>query len=113
MKLNLECIRQTIDWVEYPIVEIDVDKYVFFQLDYRGDRGIWYLIGHKCDDNHKWTTDELSVHGCYFKNICNFIKEVNKCKGRNMVSRFNNLHYSNGYYDELNRLLIAVNEQHT
>lgn len=107
--MKLECIRHTTDWVEYPVVDIDIDKYVFFQLDYRGDKGIWYLIGYKCDNN-KWITDELSVHGCYFKNICNFIKQVNELKGRNMVSRFNNLHYSDTYYAELSRLLNAINE---
>ena len=109
--LEVECFRYTSDWIDYPIVKIDLDKFVFFEMDFRLDDGIWYIIGHKVDDNNKWSIEELSEHGCYFRNAAKFIYEANKHSERGiMVSRFNSLHYSEKFYRNLKSLLNAVSE---
>lgn len=100
------------DWTEIKEIEINLDEYVFFEVDYRGENS-WHIIGHKCDKNYKWTTEELSDHEvASIYDLAKFIAQTNAydngkfqpCK----VSRFNNLHYYDGFYDELTRLFDLV-----
>ena len=113
--VKLITYEYSIDWSYRVEVEINLDEYAFFEVDYRGGNS-WHLIGHKCDrETYKWTTKELSIHWCYLMDIAEFIYKANKymyekTKGhqRCKVSRFNNLHYCEDFYKELQRLFEAV-----
>ena len=105
------------DWTDTKEIEINLDEYVFFEIDYRG-RDSWHIIGHKCDKNHNWTTEELSDHQVTsIYDLAKFIARANaydngkfqSCK----VSRFNNLHYYDGFYDDLSRLFELVKKYET
>lgn len=109
--VEVKCYRYTSDWFESPIVKIDLNKFIFFTLDFRGDEGWWHIIGHYTDKDGKWEQKELSVHGCRLADAAKFVHEANKKRERGvMVSRFNNLHYSDKFYNELKKLLDRVND---
>ena len=99
-----------LDWYHDEKIEINLDDYVFFECDYRCDT--WYLIGHKCSKDYKWSQEQLSGHWSYPNEIAKFIYEANKyartkyqpCK----VSRFNNLHYSGDFYKAMQKLFEMV-----
>ena len=110
--VKVRCFHFWSDWTELKEVEINLDEYVFFEVDYRGEDS-WHIKGHKCISNYKWVVDELSEHGVVsVLDLVDFIKaansydEVQKCK----VSRFNNLHYNDNFYDDLSGLLCLLNE---
>lgn len=110
--VKLKTWKYEIDWSYEYIIDIDIDEYVYFEVDYRGENS-WHLIGHKCDKDYKWTEKELSYHWVYFWDMVDFIARSNLVKDklgctRCRVSRFNNLHYSNLFYGKLTELLEAV-----
>ena len=95
-------------------IDVDIDEYVFFSVEYRLKS--WHLVGHKCDDNYKWTTKEISYHWVDFNDLVDFIVSANNVKDdfgntRCRVSRFNSLHYSNSFYNALSELFKAVEEK--
>ena len=110
--IKVSCMHFYSDWTDTKEIEINLDEWVFFEVDYRG-KDSWHIIGHKCDENHKWYTEELSDHqvtsAC---DLARFIMHANAydngkfqpCK----VSRFNNLHYLDGFYSELSRLFEMI-----
>lgn len=115
--VELHTYRFSIDWTYEEKVEINLDDYVFFECDYR--LSDWHLIGHMYDkETEKWSTKELSAHWCFERDIADFIFKANKydkskdiihrqgCK----VSRFNNLHYSNGFYKSLQTIFKMVEQ---
>ena len=109
--VKVRCFHFWSDWTDINKIEIDLEKYVFFEIDYRGS---WHIKGHKCDENYKWTVEELSDHGVVSAlDLAEFIVSANtynpyqRCK----VSRFNNLHYYGGFYEELQKLLGLVAEK--
>lgn len=102
-----------LDWYRDEEIEINLDDYVFFECDYRCDT--WYLIGHKCSEDYKWSQEQLSGHWSYLNEIAKFIYEANKYARTNptkwqdcKVSRFNNLHYSGDFYKALQKLFDMV-----
>lgn len=110
--VKVECIHFWIDWTGIKEIKINLDKYVFFEIDYRG-KDSWHIKGHKCDSEHHWTEEELSDHQVSsIYDVAKFIAQTNaygsgkfqSCK----VSRFNNLHYSGGFYEDLQRLFELV-----
>lgn len=110
--VKVECMHFLSDWTEIKEIEINLDEYVFFEIDYRG-KDSWHIKGHKVNDNCEWTERELSDHQvCSIYDLAKFIAQANAydngkfqpCK----VSRFNNLHYNNGFYEELTRLFELV-----
>lgn len=114
---KLRTHRFSIDWTYDETVEINLDDYVFFECDYRFDT--WHLVGHICDKKtHEWSTRELSIHWCWEREIAEFIYQANKYeKSKDIihragcrVSRFNNLHYSSGFYESLKKVLNIVAE---
>ena len=112
--VKLKTQKYIIDWTYEYEIDIDLDEYVFFQVDYRLKS--WHLIGHKCDKNHNWTTKELSYHWVDFGDMVDFIVKANNAKEKSgytrcRVSRFNALHYSESFYSELSRLLNAVEKE--
>lgn len=112
--VELHTYRFSIDWSYEEKVKINLDDYAFFECEYRDDS--WHLIGHKYDKKtEKWSTRELSAHWCFERDIAEFIYKANKyakektksfqdCK----VSRFNNLHYSGGFYRSLQKVFDIV-----
>ena len=112
--VELRTHEYSIDWCEERKVEINLDEYVFFECDYRGDT--WHLIGHKCNKKtHAWSREELSIHFCFPLEIAEFIYKANKyarekTKGWQgvKVSRFNALHYSKDFYGALRALFNIV-----
>ena len=102
------------DWTDFRKVDIDIEEWVFFEVDFRCDS--WHLIGHKYNkQSEKWEREELSNHGCFIRDLAEFIAEANTYPDksgfkRNRVSRFNNLHYSNEFYVRLNQLLNLVDK---
>lgn len=112
--VKLKTYRYEIDWSYEYEVEINVDEYVYFTVDWRGERS-WHLIGHKVDENHNWSEKELSYDWCFLRDIADFIAKVNNIKDkfgntRCRVSDFRNLHYSEGFYKELGQLLKIVEQ---
>ena len=112
--VKVNCMHFWSDWTDMNDVEINLDEYVFFSIEYRGEDS-WHIVGHKCDKNHNWTTRELSDHQVSsISDLADFIVAANaypKSKGKMQdckVSRFNNLHYSGSFYKELAKLLEIV-----
>lgn len=112
--VSVKCYHFWSDWTTTTCVNIDLEKFVFFEIDYRGENS-WHIIGHRVVDekNFKWGTEELSEHGVVgLHEVARFIKVANsynknqECK----VSRFNNLHYFGGYYKELRKLFDILEE---
>ena len=112
--VKLECSKFTLDWYIDKEIEIDVDKYVFFEVEYRGGDAAWYLQGHRYIENtQKWIVDDFDYHMCRTYEMAKFIAKVNKIKSeqgfvRNRISRFNNLHYSTDFYEKLSKLIELV-----
>lgn len=114
--VKLKTHRYSIDWTYDEEVEINLDDYAFFECDFRGDS--WHLIGHKYDKKtEKWSTEELSIHWCWEREIAEFIYEANKYASEKSVfhkvckvSRFNNLHYSSGFYESLQKIFELVKQ---
>ena len=116
-KVYIKCLRLLSDWTVDENVEVDLDKWTFFTVDYRGENS-WHLVGHRVKDRerYEWETEELSIHGVFgirtlaeFINAANCYNKFQRCK----VSRFNNLHYCDGFYEELAKLLKLVKEVNT
>lgn len=110
--VKVECMHFWSDWTDIKEIEINLDEYVFFEIDYRGEDS-WHIKGYKCDSKHRWTEEELSEHQVSsIYDVAKFIVQANAydsgkfqpCK----VSRFNNLHYSGGFYEDLQRLFELV-----
>ncbi len=98
---KVECMHFWSDWTDIKEIEINLDEYVFFEIDYRG-KDSWHIKGHKCNDNYEWTEEELSEHQVSsIYDVAKFIAQANAydsgkfqpCK----VSRFNNLHYDSNF----------------
>jgi len=112
--VKVNCMHFWSDWTDMRDVEIDLDKYAFFSIEWRG-KDSWHIVGHMVDDNHKWSTEEVSDHQVSsIRDLANFIayanaypKSVGKMQGCK-VSRFNNLHYYSDFYAELSHLLQLV-----
>ena len=110
---KLRTHRWSIDWSYEEEVEINLDDYVFFACEYRTDD--WHLIGYKHDKKtDEWTTKELSIHWCFEREIAEFIYKANKYAKKHYqhckVSRFNNLHYSGGFYKSLQTIFNIVKQ---
>lgn len=114
--VKVQCLHFWSDWTDIRDIEINLDEYQFFEIDYRG-RDSWHIKGHKCDNEYNWTEEELSDHEVSnISHVAHFIAQVNSyarskypyqsCK----VSRFNNLHYYNGFYEDLKKLFELVRE---
>lgn len=108
---KISCMHFWSDWTEIKEIEIDLDEWVFFSVEYRG-KDNWHVIGYKCE-NHNWTTTELSDHQVTsIYDLAEFIVQANTYVGKKFqpckVSRFNNLHYSGSFYDDLSKLLELV-----
>ena len=109
--VKVRCMHFWSDWTDINDIEINLDNYVFFEIDYRGDKS-WHIKGHKCNDKYEWAVEELSDHCvCNIDDLAEFIAYANaygdkyqRCK----VSRFNNLHYYDGFYDKLTELFERV-----
>ena len=115
--VKLRTHRWSIDWAYEEEVEINLDDYVFFACEYRTDD--WHLIGYKHDKKtDKWTTEELSIHWCFEREIAEFIYKANKYEREKQdfpiqhckVSRFNNLHYGGGFYKSLQKIFDMVKQ---
>ena len=59
--VKVECMHFWSDWTDIKEIEINLDEYVFFEIDYRG-KDSWHIKGHKCGSEHRWTEEELSDH---------------------------------------------------
>lgn len=105
---TVECIKYVSDWYQNVTIEIDLNEWTYFTVDFRGESD-WYLIGHKCE-NDKWIQKEFGEHGIWRNRLVDFIVEANshsqyqKCK----VSCFNNMHYYSNFYEELSKLFRDV-----
>lgn len=44
--VKLKCTDFTTDWYRDKEIEIDIDQFIYFEIDYRGENS-WHLIGHK------------------------------------------------------------------
>lgn len=102
--VKVSCFHFGNDWTDIEEISINLDEWVFFCIDYRGES--WHIIGYKCDDNYKWTEEELSGHGVRsIHDLAEFIAKANIYKRDKIqpckVSRFNNLHYSDSFYKDL------------
>ena len=113
---KVNCIHYSHDWSYIITKEINLDEYVFFEIDYRGNS--WHIKGHKCDPNYHWSEEELSEHEVKdIGEVAKFIAHANAypksigkfqdCK----VSRFNNLHYSDSFYEALTSLFALVKKE--
>lgn len=112
--VELKTWRYSLDWAEEEKVQVNLNEYAFFECDYR--LGSWHLRGYKCDKKtYKWTSEEVSLHWVYPLDLAEFIYKANKYasskefRGKHCkVSRFNNLHYSGGFYEAMEKLFAMV-----
>lgn len=113
--VKVRCMHFWSDWTEIKDIEINVDEFIFFEVDYRGEDS-WHIIGHRGNENHEWKGTELSDHQvASIYDLAEFISKVNSCDNGKYqpckVSRFNNLHYSDSFYQELQSLLALVEKK--
>lgn len=74
-KVKVTCYRFWSDWTDLVPVEIDIDEYNQFELQYRQDR--WFIIGLNYE-NDKWHYTDLTIHGIVSKkDVANFINVAN------------------------------------
>jgi hypothetical protein len=100
--VKLKCYHFWSDWTTTNYIEIDLDKYKFFQIDYRCDS--FHLIGfYKVDDN--WLQSELSDHGIVgIQELAKFISIV----GSSKINKIVNYHNSKDFLEKINILLEKV-----
>lgn len=115
--VKVNCRAFSNPWMDWRDVEINLDEYSFFEIDYRGPDS-WHIIGHKCDSEYNWNSINLSnAQVSRIDDLAKFIAYANvyarkkseifqACK----VSRFNNLHYTGSFYGDLQILLNLVKE---
>lgn len=105
--VQLECFHFWSDWTTFEKVDINLNKYQAFRIDYRCDS--WHVMGYRYDGySEKWEQDELSIHQACPQSLISFIKELNK---RNKpIYEFRNYHNSNGFANSLQKLLCNVFE---
>lgn len=97
-KVTITCYRFWSDWTDLVPVEIDIDEYNWFELQYRQDR--WFIIGSKYE-NDKWHYTDLTIHGIIStSDVAKFIKVAN-----NKINKYSTL---NSHPD----LIKYINELH-
>lgn len=112
-KEKLKCADYTIEGVMDKEIEIDVDKYVFFEVEYR-EESSWHLFGYSfIQETGKWQKTEFCYSICSIYNMAYFIAKVNNIPDengmlRNRVSKFNNAHYNIDFYQELKKLFELI-----
>lgn len=83
-KVTITCYRFWSDWTDLVPVEIDIDEYNWFELQYRQDR--WFIIGSKYI-NDKWHYTDLTIHGIVStRDVANFVKVAN-----NKINKYSTL----------------------
>lgn len=83
-KVTVTCYRFWSDWTDLVPVEINIDGYDCFELQYRQDR--WFIIGARFEDD-KWYYNELTIHGIVSTHdVANFVKVAN-----NKINKFSTL----------------------
>lgn len=87
MEAVVHCFHFWSDWTDINPIEIDLDEWNWFELQYRCDR--WFIIGSKYDKKReKWENKDLSDHGVVgIKELANFVKvaseKINKFSTNN------------------------------
>lgn len=112
--IKLKTQRYEIDWTYEYEINIDVDKYAYFIVEYR--LASWHLIGGICHQNekeYKFTEEELSYDYVIFKDMVDFVANVNNIEDKYgqkfcKVADFRNLHQSPTFFKALTQLLQAV-----
>ena len=112
--IKVKCYHFWSDWTDIKDIEINIDDYIFFSIEYRCNS--WHIVGHKCSKENNWTTFELSDHGVVStRELAQFIAKANNQESEKYqpckVSRFNNLHYSGNFYYALEKLLQLIYEE--
>lgn len=115
--VKLKTQRYEIDWTYEYEINIDVDKYAYFIVEYR--LASWHLIGGICHKNEKEYTfeeEELSYDYVIFKDMVDFIVNANNIEDKYghkicKVADFKNLHQSPTFCKELTQLLQAIEKK--
>lgn len=101
-KVKVTCYRFWSDWTDLVPVEIDIDEYNWFELQYRQDR--WFIIGSKYE-NDKWNYTDLTIHGIVsIKDVANFVKVASK-----KVNKFSTLNSMPNLIDYINEIHNYLN----
>lgn len=101
-KVTVTCYRFWSDWTDLVPVEIDIDEYNWFELQYRQDR--WFIIGSKYE-NDKWHYTDLTIHGIVsIKDVANFIKVASK-----KINKFSTLNSMPNLIDYINEIHNYLN----
>lgn len=101
-KVTVTCYRFWSDWTDLVSVEIDIDEYNWFELQYRQDR--WFIIGSKYE-NDKWHYTDLTIHGIVsIKDVANFIKVASK-----KINKFSTLNSMPNLIDYINEIHNYLN----
>ena len=83
-KVTITCFRFWSDWTDLVPVEINIDEYNWFEVQYRQDR--WFIIGANFI-NEKWKYSDLTIHGIVStRDVANFVKVAN-----NKINKFSTL----------------------
>ena len=101
-KITITCYRFWSDWTDLVPVEIDIDEYNWFELQYRQDR--WFIIGSKFENN-KWHYTDLTIHGIIsIRDVANFVKVANK-----KINKFSTLNSMPNLIDYINKIHNCLN----
>ena len=102
-KITITCYRFWSDWTDLVPVEIDIDEYNWFELQYRQDR--WFIIGSKFENN-KWHYTDLTIHGIIsIRDVANFVKVANK-----KINKFSTLNSMPNLIDYINKIHNCLNQ---
>lgn len=101
-KVTITCYRFWSDWTDLVPVEIDIDEYNWFELQYRQDR--WFIIGSKYE-NDKWHYTDLTIHGIISTlDVAKFVKVAN-----NKINKYSTLNCKPKLIDYINELHNYLN----
>lgn len=97
MKIELECGDVHFEWFDWKPVEIETDKYIGFEIDYR--LGSWHVRGVYIENKER-KSKELSKCQASFCSLKKFIKSVDK-----PILEFCNTHNAEDFPEQVKKLL--------
>lgn len=110
MKKNvavLTCGNVCFDWYEWKDKEIDLDKYLYFELDFRMQS--WHVIGFY-KQNDEWKREEISDCEASFLSLVDFIVKVDGGTFKKIHS-ISNCHNQDNFFEAVKKLVEGV-EKH-
>ena len=103
----LTCGNVCFDWYEWKDKEIDLDKYLYFELDYRLQS--WHVIGFY-RENDEWKRKEISDCEASFLSLVDFIIQIDGGTFKKIHS-ISNCHNQSNFFEAVKKLVECVEKK--